>query len=92
MDSVTFVPAMAIDSGILDGTGIDTRSLDAEQGYRRIALVWRRSSPREPEFQLLAETLRKISREVIPGLDQPGRKRTAAPREDGELRGAAVLA
>ena len=89
---VTFVPAMAIDSGILDGTGIDTRSLDAEQGYRRIALVWRRSSPREPEFQLLAETLRKISREVIPGLDQPGRKRTAAPREDGELRGAAVLA
>jgi len=87
---LTFIPAMAIDAGILDGTGIDTRPLQAEQGYRRIALVWRRSSPREPEFQLLAETLRQIAREVIPGAGRLEKNRTAAPREGGELRSAAV--
>src|SRR5215217_3890415 len=32
---VTFIPAMAIEAGILDGTGIDTRPLLAEQGFRR---------------------------------------------------------
>src|SRR6478736_6227909 len=57
---VTFVPAMAIEAGILDGTGIDARPLRTEQNFRQIALVWRRSSPREAEFKLLAETLRRI--------------------------------
>jgi LysR family hydrogen peroxide-inducible transcriptional activator len=88
---LTFIPAMAIDAGILDGTGIDTRPLQADQGYRRIALIWRRSSPREPEFQLLAETLRQIAREVIPGVGRLEKNRTAAPREGGELRSAAVI-
>jgi len=85
---VTFVPAMAIEAGILDGTRIDTRPLLAEQGFRRIALVWRRSSPREKEFQLLAGTLRQIARDVIPGLKSPADNYAAAPREGGEMRGA----
>jgi LysR family hydrogen peroxide-inducible transcriptional activator len=55
---VTFVPAMAIDAGVLDGTRIDARPLRSKQGFRKIALVWRRSSPREQEFRLLAESLR----------------------------------
>ena len=58
----TFVPEMAIDAGILDGTRVDARPLESPHGSRRIALVWRRSSPREEEFQLLAETLREIRR------------------------------
>ena len=87
---LTFIPAMAIESGILEGTGIDARPLQAEQGYRRITLVWRRSSPREPEFQLLAVTLRQIAREVIPGLRSSSKIGTAAPREGGDARSAAV--
>lgn len=58
---VTFVPAMAIDAGVLDGTRIDARPLRSKHGFREIALVWRRSSPREQEFRLLAETLREIA-------------------------------
>jgi len=71
---VTFVPAMAIEAGILEGTGIDARPLRSDHGFRRIALVWRRSSPREAEFQLLAEALRQIATDVIPslGVARPG--------------------
>src|SRR5215217_3716384 len=64
----TFVPAMAIESGILEGTGIVARPLRSNYNYRRIALTWRKSSPREEEFGMLAGTLRQIAREVIPQL------------------------
>src|SRR5512146_2121059 len=60
---VTFVPGMAIDAGILDGTKVDAKPLGSDHGFRRIALIWRRSSPRESEFQLLAEALREITRD-----------------------------
>lgn len=56
---VTFVPEMAVRAGILDGTSVEVRPLRSEQGSRRITLVWRRSSPREEEFRLLAKTLRE---------------------------------
>ena len=55
---VTFVPGMAIEAGILENTGVDARPLKSDHGFRSVALIWRRSSPREEEFQLLAETLR----------------------------------
>ena len=58
---VTFVPEMAIKAGILSGTEVDARPLRSDNPYRRIALIWRRSSPREPEFQMLATTLRRIA-------------------------------
>ena len=58
---VTFVPEMAIQAGILDGTEVEARVLKSKHGFRRIALVWRRSSPREEEFQLLGETLSQIA-------------------------------
>jgi LysR family transcriptional regulator, hydrogen peroxide-inducible genes activator len=63
---LTFVPEMAIDAGILGGTRVVARPLSSDHNYRRIALVWRRSSPRDEEFQLLAEALRRIVGEVIP--------------------------
>lgn len=61
---LTFVPAMAIDAGILKGTGVDARALESEHGSRQIALIWRRSSPRESEFRLLADSLRTIAAEI----------------------------
>src|SRR4051794_24502407 len=63
---VTFIPAMAIEAGILDGTRVDARPLRSDHGYRRIALIWRRSSPRDSEFHMLADTLRKIMRNLHP--------------------------
>jgi LysR family hydrogen peroxide-inducible transcriptional activator len=63
---LTFVPQIAIEAGILDGTRVEARPLSSEHNFRRIALVWRRSSPREEEFQLLAETLRQIVGRLAP--------------------------
>ena len=54
---VTMLPEMAIDAGILDNTTIDARALDADNATRRIALVWRKASPRERDFRLLAGIL-----------------------------------
>lgn len=55
---LTLVPKMAVDAGLLTGTRVGVCSLDAPGAARRIALVWRRSSPREEEFHLLASALR----------------------------------
>ena len=63
---LTFIPAIAIEAGILDGTEVDAKPLRSAHGSREIALIWRRSSPRESEFQMLATTLRRIIEEVIP--------------------------
>ena len=71
---LTFVPGMAIEAGILSGTAVDALPLRSENPYRSIALIWRRSSPREGEFKLLAETLRRIVGDLVPaptGLEAP---------------------
>jgi len=71
---LTFVPGMAIEAGILSGTAVDALPLRSECPYRSIALIWRRSSPREGEFKLLAETLRRIVGDLVPaptGLEAP---------------------
>lgn len=58
---VTIMPEMAITGGILEHTRITARPLCSERSYRDIALVWRKNSPREKEFQLLAELLREAA-------------------------------
>ncbi|THD35280.1 MAG: hydrogen peroxide-inducible genes activator [Sphingomonas sp.] len=55
---VTMLPEMAIDAGILEHTRVSARPLAAEHATRTIALVWRRASPRERDFKLLAEVLK----------------------------------
>lgn len=66
---VTFIPSMAIKAGILNGTEVQAKPLRSDHGFRRIALIWRRSSPRESEFQLLATALRQITLELSPDLE-----------------------
>jgi LysR family hydrogen peroxide-inducible transcriptional activator len=66
---LTFIPSMAIEAGILEGTHVDAKPLRSDHGFRRIALIWRRSSPRESEFQLLAAALQRIMRDLIPDLE-----------------------
>jgi len=58
---VTMLPQMALDAGILDNTGIVARPLAAAHPSRRIALAWRKGSPRHKEFEMLATALRQIA-------------------------------
>ena len=54
---VTILPEMAVTGGILEHTHIVARPLEAEHPSRTVALAWRRGSPRERDFRLLAEAL-----------------------------------
>ncbi|HVJ00088.1 MAG TPA: hydrogen peroxide-inducible genes activator [Sphingomonas sp.] len=54
---VTMLPEMALEAGILEHTHVTARPLAAEHPARTIALVWRRASPREKDFHLLADVL-----------------------------------
>ncbi|MBA3836648.1 MAG: hydrogen peroxide-inducible genes activator [Sphingomonas sp.] len=54
---VTILPEMAISAGILENTQVAARPLDASHPMREIALVWRKASPRERDFHLLADML-----------------------------------
>ncbi|MBM6575661.1 hydrogen peroxide-inducible genes activator [Microvirga sp. SRT01] len=58
---VTMLPEMAVNAGILDHTSVTARPLDAANAVRHIALVWRRASPRESDFRLLAGVLKDHS-------------------------------
>ncbi|HEY0626215.1 MAG TPA: hydrogen peroxide-inducible genes activator [Allosphingosinicella sp.] len=55
---LTMVPEMAIEAGILDGTDVVARPLEATHPSRSIALIWRKNSPREKEFRLLGQALK----------------------------------
>ena len=54
---ITFVPQMAIDSGILKHTKVATTDLK-DKSYREIGLAWRKSSVRKAEFNALVDTIR----------------------------------
>jgi len=53
---VTFIPQMAIDSGLLKNTKVQTKDLK-DKSYREIGLAWRKSSVRKQEFKLLADVI-----------------------------------
>ncbi|MDH3608913.1 MAG: LysR substrate-binding domain-containing protein [Gammaproteobacteria bacterium] len=55
---VTFIPQMAIDSGLLKNTKVQTKDLK-DKSYREIGLAWRKSSVRKQEFKLLADVIQK---------------------------------
>jgi LysR family transcriptional regulator, hydrogen peroxide-inducible genes activator len=57
---LTLIPEMAVTAGLLNGTNVQARPLDAEHATREIALVWRTNSPRREEFEMLATALRKL--------------------------------
>jgi LysR family hydrogen peroxide-inducible transcriptional activator len=58
---VTMLPEMAVSAGILEHTSVTARPLEAENAARRIALVWRKASPRERDFRLMAEVLKQTA-------------------------------
>lgn len=54
---MTLLPQMALDAGILAGTPVEARPVEGPRAAREIALVWRASSPRAAEFELLGQAL-----------------------------------
>ena len=58
---VTMLPEMAIDAGILHDTHVVARPLKAPHASREIALIWRKNSPHEKDFRMLADLLRKAA-------------------------------
>ena len=57
---LTLLPEIAINGGILEHTHITARPLSSSNASREIALVWRKGSPRDQEFNMLADILRKL--------------------------------
>ncbi|SDJ00610.1 transcriptional regulator, LysR family [Ferrimonas sediminum] len=53
----TFLPQMAIDSGILKGTELATYELEDQQAFREIGLVWRQTTSRLKTFRTLGEMI-----------------------------------
>lgn len=60
---LTMLPEMAIRNGILSNTEIAARPLKSDHAYRNVALVWRKNSPRDKEFRLMAQILRDAALE-----------------------------
>ena len=58
---VTLLPRLALDGGILRGTGIVALDLAVDEPTRDIALVWRKGTARRPEFELLAREFRRLA-------------------------------
>ncbi len=56
----TLVPGLAIDAGILEGSGLIARPLEGGAA-RTLALAWRSGSPRADEFRLLAHELTRLA-------------------------------
>jgi len=67
---LTLLPEMAVRGGILNGTEITTRPIRSASAHRDIALIWRRNSPREKEFRMMAGILREAA-EAQDVTDQP---------------------
>jgi LysR family hydrogen peroxide-inducible transcriptional activator len=76
----TLLPTIAVDAGLLHGTGLVTRPLVSRDPARQIGLIWRRGTGRRDEFRLFAKELadrakpkpKKSSTSTISGrTDQP---------------------
>lgn len=59
---ITLLPKMAVDRGLLKGTGLASRPLGGDAPAREIALVWRKGTLRRREFELLGKELKALIR------------------------------
>lgn len=60
LGGATFVPQMAIDSGILNGSDLIVTEPSDGEAYREIGLVFRPTTSRRQTFRKLAETLAEL--------------------------------
>ncbi|WP_426162861.1 hydrogen peroxide-inducible genes activator [Sandarakinorhabdus sp. DWP1-3-1] len=78
----TLLPKLALDAGIIDGTGLIARPL-AGGAARTVALVWRQGSPRAAEFRLLGAVLQAAMDGAVDRPDAPA----MVPANHGESVG-----
>ena len=52
---VTFLPAMAVDAGLIDPASVAVRPISPGHATREIVVAWRAGSNRAAEGRLLAE-------------------------------------
>jgi LysR family hydrogen peroxide-inducible transcriptional activator len=64
---VSFLPAMAVEAGLVNEATVSVRPLDADHASREIVVAWRAGSTREAEGRLLAQV---FSQAVAPGVDR----------------------
>ncbi len=57
---ITLLPELAVRGGITKGTRLKTRSLADGRPARQVGLVWRGTSGRAAEFELLGRSLREL--------------------------------
>lgn len=57
---VTFLPQLAIKSGILTGTDLVTLSLPHRTAHRDIGMAWRTTSHKQDSYRLLAELVKTV--------------------------------
>ena len=75
---VTLAPAMAIASGLAAGLDLHVAPLAGDRPWRRIALVWRKSSGRKETFRRLASLLRAST--PNPVASEPERRAESSDR------------
>lgn len=57
---ITFLPNLAINSGILTGTDLVAVSLKTDHAYREIGVAWRSTSHKTQNYALLTELIQQI--------------------------------
>lgn len=57
---VTFMPQMAINSGMLDGTELITQAPGSANAYREIGVVWRPTSGKASSYRLMASVITEV--------------------------------
>ena len=57
---ITFLPNLAIHSGLLSDTELVALPIQQENAYREIGIVWRNSSCHQPYYQKLAELIQGV--------------------------------
>lgn len=58
----TFLPQMAVNSNILNGTNLLVRRVESEGAHRKIALIWRKSNKRIETFSQLTSIITEAIR------------------------------
>ncbi len=61
----TFLPQLAMDAGILEGTGLVALPMAEPDAYREIGLVWRQTSSRIQTYRKLAELAASLMPEPV---------------------------
>ncbi len=72
----TLLPVLAVEAGVLRGTGLVTRPLVPGSSSREIGLVWRKGTGRRHEFLVLAQAL--ACRRTQRGVTESGKRRLSS--------------